>query len=225
MGVCRAVCFISSGGLCLEGGSGAALAPCPDGASFPYGGGGGGWVGGRGHPEPSMLGRGAGRVDECLLLWVETPFCLHGRRENGQATESSELGPDQVLGSHAVTEKHQWSLSLGCWPLERLGTGVPPSCPGTEKRQEGREDPGAQQCWLYAEEAWKRDAEAERGFPDLRLKAGPPGLTRDQHGTSECRGSVRGGRERLGEIRAREPVSCKGLGREFQAPVRPRGMP
>ena len=58
-------------------------------------------MGGRGPPEPSMLGRGAGRVDECLLLWVGTPFCLHGRRENGQATESSELGPDQVLGSHA----------------------------------------------------------------------------------------------------------------------------
>ena len=54
-----------------------------------------------------------------------------------------------------MQEKHQWSLSLGCWPLERLGKGVPSSCPGTEKRQEGREDPGAQQCWLYAEEAWK----------------------------------------------------------------------
>lgn len=129
--------------------------PLPRWCFLPLWGGGGGWVGGRGPPEPSMLGRGAGRVDECLLLWVGTPFCLHGRRENGQATESSELGPDQVLGSHATTEKHQWSLSLGCWPLERLGKGVPSSCPGTEKRQEGREDPGAQQCWLYAEEVWK----------------------------------------------------------------------
>ena len=31
-----------------------------------------------------------------------------------------------------MQEKHQWSLSLGCWPLERLGKGVPSSCPGTE---------------------------------------------------------------------------------------------
>ena len=34
---------------------------------------------------------------------------------------------------------------------------------------------------------------------------------------------MRGGRERLGEIRARKPVSCKGLGREIQAPGQTKG--
>lgn len=120
---------------------------------------------------------------------------------------------DQVLRSHAVTEKHQWSLSLGCWPLGRLGTGVPPSCPGMDKRQEGGEDPRAQQCWLYAEEAWKHDAGAERGFPGLRLKAGPPGLSRDQRGTSDCGGSVRGAGRDLERSEPGNQSATRGLGR------------
>ena len=99
-----------------------------------------GWVGGRDPPEPSMLGHGARRVDECLLPWVETPFCLHEWRENSQATKSSELGPDRVLGFHAVTEKHQWNLSLGCWPPGRLETG-PPILPRNGEKTGGQRGP------------------------------------------------------------------------------------
>lgn len=170
-------------------------------------------MGGRDPPEPSMLGNGARRVDECLLPWVGTPFYLHEWRENSQATKSSELGSDQVLGFHAVTEKHQWNLSLGCWPPGRLETGVSPSCPGMEKRQEGREDPGGQQCWLYAEEAWKRDTGAERGFPDLRLKAGPPGLSRDQRRSSEDEGQRAGAGRDLERSEPGNQSAARGSGR------------
>lgn len=49
-----------------------------------------GWVEGT-LQNPPCWGGGQGEY-ESLLPWVRTPFCLHGRRENGQASESSELG-------------------------------------------------------------------------------------------------------------------------------------
>lgn len=55
-----------------------------------------GWVEGT-LQNPPCWGEGQGEY-ESLLPWVGTPFRLHGRRENGQASESGELGPDRCCG-------------------------------------------------------------------------------------------------------------------------------
>lgn len=103
------------------------------------------------------------------------PFCLCSGREGDQVAEGSGPCPHWVLSSCSSSERAQRSF-LRLLALWETGVGSP----GRKKRQEGRRDPCAQQCWLCAEGAWKRTAWAQRGLPVLSFRAGWPRAARDQ---------------------------------------------
>lgn len=213
--------FISSGGLCLEG----VWPPLPQMMLPSPKGVGAGWVGGRDPPEPSMLGNGARRVDECLLPWVETPFCLCEWKENSQAAKSSELSPDQVLGFHAVTEKISGISPWAAGPRGGWKQGSPHPSQEWRKDRRAERTLGASKASFMQRRPGNKTPGAERGFPDLRLKAGPPGLTRDQRvrmrvsgqgqretwrDQSQGTGRLQGDREGLGSEELQAPGQTKG---------------
>ena len=121
-----------------------------------------------------------GQMSVCSLGKEHLSASLVGRKmaRPSRVVSSVLIG---CWGSHTVTKNIRVGLSSGCWPLGILGTGVRPSpAQEREKRWEGREDPGAQQCWLRTEEAGK-ETPGQRGASQTSgPKLDNPGLTRDQ---------------------------------------------